>query len=468
IGRYFKDVPADKSAITIHHLLTHMSGLRSSFGGDYSPISRDSLVKVALASTLNAAPGARYQYSNTGYSLLGAIIEIVSGQPYERFLNEQVLRPAGITTTGYRLANWPAPLAVGYRGNTRFGTPLDKAWAPDGPYWHLRANGGLLSTVGDLYRWQRAFTTNKVLSAASFTKATSQWAPDGSSAYGYGLSVGRTGNGGRVIGHDGGNGYFYARMRNFLDDNAVVIFATNDNANRRLENDIVQLMNSLPVAEIPAIADVAVPIERYGGAYRTSAGVDFEARIVGKSLEISPAPSAITGAFLLEPQKSSASFDSVVAQTINGMMSGDFANYRNRFLATGNFKIDDEVEFWTQVFKDWRDTYGAYRSARILGASDARLGVEPVRATYVAVAFERGERVIRLLQPYNQNDKFFIATVSAASWPVRFPIVPRSATEFATYNFELAKGGAVTFRVDADGTVRGLTLPDGTRADKVR
>ena len=146
ITRFIDNVPADKRSITIHHLLTHTSGLANGFGGDYDLISRDSLVRVMLSSPLENPPGSKYEYSNAGYSLLGAIMEKASGLPYERYLRDRVLLPAGAASTGYKLVDWTGkPVAVGYRGSGRLGTPLEQRWADDGPSWHLRANGGLLA-----------------------------------------------------------------------------------------------------------------------------------------------------------------------------------------------------------------------------------------------------------------------------------------------------------------------------------
>ena len=82
ISRFFDEVPADKRAITVHLLLTHSSGLRGGFGGDYQRMPRDSLVRLVLDSELLWAPGTRFRYSNEGYSLLGAIVEQLSGRSY--------------------------------------------------------------------------------------------------------------------------------------------------------------------------------------------------------------------------------------------------------------------------------------------------------------------------------------------------------------------------------------------------
>ena len=88
ITRYFKGVPDDKKGITLHQLLTHSAGFVAELGEDYQPIGRDDFIRLALKSELRSKPGERHRYSNVGYSLLGAIIEIVTGKSYERYAHD--------------------------------------------------------------------------------------------------------------------------------------------------------------------------------------------------------------------------------------------------------------------------------------------------------------------------------------------------------------------------------------------
>jgi CubicO group peptidase (beta-lactamase class C family) len=471
ITRYFKNVPADKAGITIHHLLTHTSGLRGDFGGDYDVVTRDSLVHLALASKLNAAPGADYDYSNAGFSLLGAIVEQVSGRSYEEFLREQLLKPAGLLNTGYRLGDVAKkPLAVGYRAGTRWGTPLEKPWAADGPHWNLRANGGLLSTVGDLYRWQVALESARVLSQTSFVKATT---PPANSEYGYGLDVSTTPRGTRHIGHNGANGYFYARMASFPDEKVKLLFATNDHSNRSIENDVIAMLFGGDVREIPRATDASVALARYAGRYRSDNGTEFDVAVVGERLEIGRLPAEIAGALVLasrapEAHRLPATFDSAVVHTIKGIAAGDFSSYRTHYLPFRNYKIDGEVEFWSSVFKDWRESLGSYRGARVLGVHTSGTTQDPVLTTYVTVQFANGERVVRVIQPLPRSEKFFLGTTSPAQWPSRLLFSPRTSTDFATYSLELSRGGPVRFELSEDGRVRGVVLPNGMRIVKAQ
>ena len=231
IAKHLPGVPEDKRAITIHHLLTHTSGLESDFAGDYEAVERDAYVKRVLASKLKTKPGEAYEYANSGYSLLGAIVEIASGQPYETYLRENLFLPAGMKETGYRLPSWdPKRLAVGYRDGERWGKSTEKPWAKDGPYWALRANGGILSTVDDLYRWDRALRGEAVLSAKSKEKLVARHVREGAqdSWYGYGWALMDAPGGGRLVAHNGGNGIFYADFLRFVDEDLVVILSTND------------------------------------------------------------------------------------------------------------------------------------------------------------------------------------------------------------------------------------------------
>ena len=231
IGRHIGPVPADKRAITLHQLLTHTSGLVDVLGGDYERQTRAGMLAAALASELQARPGAEYAYSNAGYSVLAAIVEQVSGVGYEAFLAEHLFDPAGMTRTGYSLPDWdPDQVAVEYgpRGKPQ-GTPLDHPWAPDGPYWNLRGNGGLLSTARDMFRWQLALDGDEVLDRRAKRKLFKPHVleePGGDSHYGYGWVILRADDG-RVAWHNGGNNWSYGELTRLLDDAAIVFWITN-------------------------------------------------------------------------------------------------------------------------------------------------------------------------------------------------------------------------------------------------
>ena len=272
IGKYIPNVPDDKKAITLHHLLTHTSGLESDFAGDYDPVSRDEYAKRILASKLRSKPGEAYFYANSGYSLLGAIVEFVSGLSYEKYLRENLFLPSGMKDTGYRLPNWPqARIAVGYHEGKRWGRITDKPWDKDGPYWALRANGGIHSTLDDMLRWHVALSGDAVLSAAEKEKMFRRQVQEGPGAdtyYGYGWSIGEAAWGGRLIEHNGGNGTFFADFLRFVDDDLVVILSTNDSEVRggRIAHAVARLAHGedVPVPKPAGAATAAKPLGTSG------------------------------------------------------------------------------------------------------------------------------------------------------------------------------------------------------------
>ncbi|MEE8169943.1 MAG: serine hydrolase domain-containing protein [Phycisphaerae bacterium] len=231
IAKYFDNVPAGKRGATLHHLLTHTAGLPDALGDDFGDQATSNwLIEEAMASELLWEPGTRYHYSNVGFSLLGIIIEKVSGMGYERFLREHLFKPAGMSRTGYVLPRYSKlELAVGYRNDSRWGTILERPMLNDGPNWNLRANGGIHSTPAEMYKWHQALLGESILSAQAKRKYFGKHADEGGgqSFYGYGWSIATTPWGTPTIQHNGGNGIFSADCRRYVGDGLFVFVCTN-------------------------------------------------------------------------------------------------------------------------------------------------------------------------------------------------------------------------------------------------
>jgi CubicO group peptidase (beta-lactamase class C family) len=169
LAKFFPNAPTDKRNITLWQLVLHTAGFPIGLGGDFEPLDRQAFLDAAFARPLAFTPGTREQYSNTGYSLLAAVIEKVSGVAYDEFIRANILEPLGLKNTGLLLPGFdPKRLAHGYRSGKDQGTMLAKPHAADGPYWNLRGNGGMLSTVGDMHAFYTAlFETDRLLKPAT-------------------------------------------------------------------------------------------------------------------------------------------------------------------------------------------------------------------------------------------------------------------------------------------------------------
>jgi CubicO group peptidase (beta-lactamase class C family) len=264
LGRYFAQVPADKAGITIHDLLRHRSGLPSTVGGDYDPISEADFIARAMSAPLQSPPGQSFAYSNVGYSLLGLIIEKASGMEYEAYLYEHLLRPAGMERTGYSRPGFtPEQVAVGHRQNGQaWGRPTGQPWAGGAPYWHLKAGGGLLSNVRDMYAWHRALQTNAVLSEEATRRMYHPSLHDQDDQrhyYAYGWDVMRTRRDTRVAWHNGVNRYFYSDFHRYLDEGiSVIMFSNRVHPNfERVAPEIVRMILEPGYAPLVPLGDNA-------------------------------------------------------------------------------------------------------------------------------------------------------------------------------------------------------------------
>jgi CubicO group peptidase (beta-lactamase class C family) len=246
---YFPEIPTEKAQITIHQVLTHSAGFRETVGRDYDPVGRREFLNKLFESDLLFTPGSKYSYSNAGYSLLAAIVEIVSGMQFEQFLNNELFLPAGMNQTGYTLPQWgPESFANSYffdlesGGWSKWGTTLEH-FPPEGISWNLIGNGALHSTIEDLYRWHLALTQGKILSHDTQQLMESrhiEMQENGSNHYGYGWAIFTSARGTDIVNHNGSNGFFYADYLDYTDENVLVItlsnLARNPGAARNIAN----------------------------------------------------------------------------------------------------------------------------------------------------------------------------------------------------------------------------------------
>ena len=245
LGTLMPDVPEAWAAVTVSQLLTHTSGIPSYTGlPDFGKMMRKDftpaeLIALVRERPMDFAPGAQYRYNNSGYVLLGMIVEKVSGQPWDTFVGTRIFKPLGMTTARMNDLGVVVPhRAQGYawvNGTLRNGEYV----SPTQPY----AAGALLVSVLDLVKWDAALTSGKLLKPESYA---AMYAPapltDGrTSPYGFGweLSPYRTRP---RIGHGGGIPGFSTFLARFVDDKLTVIVLANEGsgAAERLANGIAE------------------------------------------------------------------------------------------------------------------------------------------------------------------------------------------------------------------------------------
>ena len=187
IGKYFDNVPDDKSSITIAHLMSGKSGLPDFHdlpqdeNKDHTWIDRDEAVRRILNQKLLFAPGTDQRHSHSAWGLLAAVVEIVSGQTYQEFTKENLYEPVGMESTGFFGDKVPAErIAVGY-GVLKSSEPNSPPhWGKTS--WLVMGSGGQVSSMPDMIKWKKAIRQGKLLSPESqkhFMTDTDMLAADG-------------------------------------------------------------------------------------------------------------------------------------------------------------------------------------------------------------------------------------------------------------------------------------------------
>lgn len=228
LGRFFPDLGEDKAAITIRQLLTHTAGLPESPWEDGEHVTPTQYLGWVQSAPLAFAPGERWEYSNTGYSLLALIVEDISQKPIDRFWQTRFLEPHGIGPLGYTAV--PERMAANYLANGDETPPQGgKSWGSDGPYVNLLGNGGIMGTPRSFLDWFEALHSGRLLSPASTEALFSPQVATGKpgEAYGFGWRLVERAPG-IAIEHGGSNGAsFYAALRHYDSTHSTLAFATN-------------------------------------------------------------------------------------------------------------------------------------------------------------------------------------------------------------------------------------------------
>jgi len=228
ISRHLKETPPSWANITLRHLLTHTSGLRNYTGLDGFELTRHltqaQFVRRIGSEPLDFAPGEKWSYSNTGFNLLGYVIENVSGRGYWQFMQERIFGPLGMSSTTNRDPRRVIPLRASGYETDRAGHYVNR----DYDLTDIFSAGAVVSTVLDMAKWNRALDQHTLLTAATEQE---MWTPvrlnNGTThAYGFGWFLDPL-QGRPNIGHSGSTSGFSASIQRFPQDGLAVIVLTN-------------------------------------------------------------------------------------------------------------------------------------------------------------------------------------------------------------------------------------------------
>lgn len=267
LSKYFHGYPGGDS-ITVEQLLTHTSGIYNYTNDEdfmrnrsEHPIARDSLLALFEYKPLDFSPGTKWSYSNSGYILLGMIIEKVTGKSYFRVVRENIFEPLSMWHTGFDFTDLKdADKATGYAGDLTMPVGIVDSSVSF-------AAGAIYTTVGDLYKWDRALYTNQIVNQALLQKAFTVY----QSSYGYGWMITES-YGKKTVQHGGGITGFASYILRVPGDQICIIVLTNvaSDAPSRISNEINGLFNGktidLPDERKEIVVDTQT-LKKYVGEY---------------------------------------------------------------------------------------------------------------------------------------------------------------------------------------------------------
>lgn len=243
ISSIIPGLPADKKDITVYQLLTHTSGIGQNYAAD-GITSRDKAIRAIVEIPLQNRPGEKFIYSDDGYVLLAVIIELISGETFENYLQRNLMTPAGMRQTAF----W---------GNVNYDKPKQFAQIRGeiskeklSPNWGFKGADGIISTTGDLYLWYQALRAEKVLSGKSVAQLFETYVDLGATQSALGWFRSKSKNGDRTLWTRGGNSWGHnAILVDYLDKDIILVVLSNAGEiedqewNRRVKEELESLIS---------------------------------------------------------------------------------------------------------------------------------------------------------------------------------------------------------------------------------
>ncbi|MHC4080469.1 MAG: serine hydrolase domain-containing protein [Planctomycetota bacterium] len=425
IARWLPGVPDEHAGVTIGHLLAHTSGFPrmgpSGSGEDAAAAARD-----YLAGGRVREPGAAFEYWNGGYALLAMIIERATGQSYQSYCREHLFEPAGMRDTGFCREPFPEHLlAHGYEADYDVGAASAHSYG-----WEYRGMGGIVTSVADIERWDRALRAGRVL------RSTGKLQTPGASGYAGGGWVERSSRGTTQITLAGNVAGFNVAAWRFPDEGSLVVVLCNTSGNAfpvgmHLSRRLFGQPGFLHMPPRQVALD-EVELQALCGSYRSADGSSLVLRRDGGAVRVAAEGQAAVQ-LLLDGR---ARIPDAVRETIEtaevllrDVIDGEY----DRFRALMDEGIPED---WPDRFRSyWRSqvaSRGDIESIELLGAVPTAMSPTSLKAMF-RLRQERGETVVTLIF---DAGRLHVFTPGAHGPAIEFRYVPTSPSTLQRYQLD--------------------------------
>lgn len=457
VSKHLGQFPQDKAGMTLHHLLTHSSGLISDGANAQLPLeNREEYIEAVKRTQLKFAPGEKFSYSNVGYNLLAAVVEKVSGISFEDYLQKNLFQRAGMKMTGFvgKKSMRDSNIALGYEPAAIGSGSVSRAERPQPSKWDDRGAGGVLTTTGDLFKWYHALQGTRLLSATAKKKLYTPYLGD----YAYGWEIKKTEQGTPIIQHGGDVPGFQSWFASLPQEKLLIITLINNRMRWRtlLATTLAHAAQGKPYELPPALITLKrAELQRYAGAYQLPTGGRIHAWMDESAFLIGAEGQDAVNLLTRAPEKDAALYAGLNARVdamILKLRAGDFSDLQQYSGTAKPSAYAADVQQWWETFIR---NNGAVKSHAILGTARSRTGHS---VTFVHVEFERGVKVLRLLW---LNDKM-VGHGSGVPRPALSQYLPESPAKFTSFDILTSQLTRVSFDLDSEGRVVSIRLPSAT------
>ncbi len=460
LGKFWDTLSEEKKAISIHQLLTHKSGFKRQLFPTGGKISKTELISKIFTEPLQSKPGISFQYSNTGYEVLAAIIEHVSGISYTEFIRHKFILPYGLIHTYFNtddLKDINHEIAIGYNEWKEINYPI-----LDSQNWNNTGASNILSTDNDMMKWFSLILNNKVLSASQTQKLFSAAENE---EYGYGWYVTKTDDNERLIYHGGDLAGFHSELLYYPDRDRVIYIITNADlfgygiSKYRIEENVPKILRGesidFPLNSVKYKPEI---LYKYCGTYQFDSSNYYKVWINGEQLTMGASGQTAINLSLSKKSRHKLNLDSVCQISFNLL----------------NFVLDSTKENGKDILSGENfNFYFPFLKEKIISYSKAMDGMPVISVagtipaywrgsgmcrTYLNLKFQAGSTPVYL--GWGPKGLYDITFNDDRPFPLIYPLVCLSESNVLIYDIDHSNVTPIQFTLDQKKVIKSLSIKD--------
>lgn len=463
LGMFWDTLMPDKKGITIHQLLTHTSGFGRQVIQSNESISKGELLNQIFSGKLANSPGATFRYSNSGYEILAAIVEKISGISFKEFIRQTFIIPNNLKNTYFNtddLTEVRHQIALGYNEWEQVSSSLTGS-----VNWNTTGASNILSTTEDLFKWFSLIQSGKILNTKETAKLFTPFVnTDEDEEYCYGWYSTKTGDGSKLIYHGGDITGFHSEFRYFPEDNRIIIILTNQELFRlgifkyRIASNIDKLLSGTQIdfpGETKQLQNEV--LYKYCGAYRLDSTNSLKIWMNGGQLTIGAWGQSAINLIVSKKLSSQIKLDSISEKSMrlmNSVINGQ-EDIAKKMLSPDGF------DFYYPFLKEKYNAYframdGGDSIVSVAGTIPAYWIGDKFSRTYLKLNFATGNCIFYLgWGPKGIND---VTVNNDRPFPLIYPLVFENENKCLIYDLDNSNQTNIYFILDKSGLVSDLRI----------